>query len=39
VYDVVLTVIYPELTEKLSMKIWKHYEIQKVTEEDFFSAG
>ncbi len=34
-YDVVSTVIYPELTEKLSMKIGKHYEIQKVTEEDF----
>lgn len=34
-YDVVSTVIYPGLTEKLSMKIGKHYEIQKVTKEDF----
>ena len=35
-YDVVSTIIYPGLTEKLSMKIGKHYEIQKVTQEDFF---
>ena len=34
-YDVVSTIIYPGLTEKLSMKIGKHYEIQKVTQEDF----
>ena len=34
-YDVVSTIIYPGLTEKLSMKIGKHYEIQKVTREDF----
>ena len=34
-YDVVSTVIYPGLTEKLSMKIGKHYEIQKVSKEDF----
>ena len=34
-YDVVSTIIYPGLTEKLSMKIGKHYEIQKVTKEDF----
>ncbi len=34
-YDVVSTVIYPGLTEKLSMKIGKHYEIQNVTKEDF----
>ena len=34
-YDVVSTIIYPDLTEKLSMKIGKHYEIQKVTQEDF----
>ena len=34
-YDVVSTVIYPGLTEKLSMKIGKHYEIQKVVKEDF----
>ncbi|WP_191018284.1 type II toxin-antitoxin system HipA family toxin [Treponema zioleckii] len=35
-YDVVSTIIYSGLTEKLSMKIGKHYEIQKVTQEDFF---
>ena len=34
-YDAVSTVIYPGLTDKLSMKIGKHYEIQKVTKEDF----
>ena len=34
-YDVVSTIIYSGLTEKLSMKIGKHYEIQKVTQEDF----
>ena len=34
-YDVVSTVIYPGLTEKLSMKIGEHYEIQKVSKEDF----
>ena len=34
-YDVVSTIIYSGLTNKLSMKIGKHYEIQKVTQEDF----
>ena len=34
-YDVVSTIIYSDLSEKLSMKIGKHYEIQKVTQEDF----
>ncbi len=34
-YDAVSTVIYPGLTEKLSMKIGNHYEIQKVNKEDF----
>ncbi len=34
-YDAVSTVIYPGLTDKLSMKIGNHYEIQKVTKEDF----
>lgn len=34
-YDVVSTIIYSGLTEKLSMKIGKHYEIQKVTQKDF----
>ena len=34
-YDAVSTIIYSGLTEKLSMKIGKHYEIQKVTQEDF----
>ena len=34
-YDVVSTIIYSGLSEKLSMKIGKHYEIQKVTQEDF----
>ena len=34
-YDAVSTVIYPGLTDKLSMKIGKHYEIQKVSKEDF----
>lgn len=34
-YDVVSTIIYSGLTEKLSMKIGKHYKIQKVTKEVF----
>ena len=34
-YDVVSTIIYSGLSEKLSIKIGKHYEIQKVTQEDF----
>lgn len=34
-YDVVSTAIYPNLTNKLSMKIGTHYEIDKVTKEDF----
>lgn len=34
-YDAVSTIIHPGLTDKLSMKIGKHYEIQKVTKEDF----
>lgn len=34
-YDVVSTIIYSGLTDKLSMKIGKHYEIQKVSKEDF----
>ena len=34
-YDVVSTIIYSGLTEKLSMKIGKQYEIQKVSKEDF----
>ena len=34
-YDVVSTIIYSGLTDKLSMKIGKHYDIQKVTQEDF----
>lgn len=35
-YDAVSTVIYPDLTENLSMKIGNHYEIRKVTKEDFY---
>ena len=34
-YDAVSTVIYSGLTDKLSMKIGRHYEIQKVSKEDF----
>lgn len=34
-YDVVSTIIYPGLTDKLSMKIGNHYEIQKIGKEDF----
>ncbi|MGN0739726.1 MAG: type II toxin-antitoxin system HipA family toxin [Treponema sp.] len=35
-YDAVSTVIYPGLTDKLSMKIGRHYEIQKTTKKDFY---
>ena len=34
-YDAVSTAIYPDLTDKLSMKIGRHYEIGKVTHDDF----
>ena len=34
-YDAVSTTIYTGLTDKLSMKIGRHYEIKKVTGEDF----
>ena len=34
-YDAVSTMIYEGLTDKLSMKIGRHYEIGKVTREDF----
>lgn len=34
IYDSVCTVIYPNLTKKLSIKIGKHYEIAKVKNED-----
>lgn len=34
-YDTVCTLAYPNLTNKLSMKIGKHSEIRKVNREDF----
>lgn len=34
-YDAVSTAVYPDLTDKLSMKIGRHYEIEKVTQDDF----
>ena len=33
-YDSVCTLAYPDLTQKLSMKIGKHFEIRKVDESD-----
>ena len=33
-YDTVCTLAYPNLTNKLSMKIGKHVEIKKVNKED-----
>ncbi|MBR3071816.1 type II toxin-antitoxin system HipA family toxin [Fibrobacter sp.] len=38
-YDTVCTLAYPNLTQKLSMKIGKHYEIQKVNQADFEMLG
>ena len=38
-YDSVSTLIYPELTEKLSMKIGSHYEIRKVSKSDFYALA
>ena len=35
IYDTVCTLIYPNLTQKLSMKIGKHVEIKKVNCDDF----
>lgn len=35
IYDTVCTLAYPNLTDKLSMKIGKHAEIRKVNKEDF----
>lgn len=37
IYDAVSTAIYPELTDKLSMKIGSLYELKKVLKEDFWS--
>lgn len=34
-YDAVSTAIYSDLTDKLSMKIGRHYEIGKITQDDF----
>lgn len=34
-YDVVSTTVYPSLTKKMSMKIGRHYELNKIDEEDF----
>ena len=34
-YDIVSTTLYEGLTDKLSMKIGRHYEIEKVSQEDF----
>ncbi|WP_318664713.1 type II toxin-antitoxin system HipA family toxin [Treponema sp.] len=34
-YDVVSTIAYPGLTRKLSMKIGSHYEIEKISLDDF----
>lgn len=34
-YDAVATTIYPELTDKVSMKIGNHYEIKKINRDDF----
>ena len=39
IYDTVCTQAYPNLTQKLSMKIGKHYEIQKVNQADFEMLG
>lgn len=39
IYDTVCTLAYPNLTQKLSMKIGKHYEIQKVNQADFEMLG
>ena len=38
-YDVVSTTIYPGLSDKLSMKIGKQYEIKKVSKNDFFQMA
>lgn len=35
IYDTVCTLAYPNLTNKLSMKIGKHAEIRKVNKDDF----
>lgn len=35
IYDTICTLVYPSLTKKMSMKIGKHYEILKVTKQDF----
>lgn len=35
VYDVVCTMLYPNLTRKFSMKIGNHYEIEKINKKDF----
>lgn len=35
IYDAICTLVYPSLTKKMSMKIGKHYEVLKVTKQDF----
>ena len=39
IYDTVCTLAYPNLTQKLSMKLGKHYEIRKVNQADFEMLG
>lgn len=34
IYDTVCTIIYPNLTRKVSMKFGKHYEFKKINRED-----
>ena len=34
IYDTVSTIIYPNLTRKVSMKFGKHYEFKKINRED-----
>lgn len=35
IYDAVCTIVYPNLTRKFSMKVGKHYEINKINQDDF----
>ena len=34
IYDVVCTIVYPNLTRKFSMKVGKHYEVKKINQDD-----
>jgi len=37
IYDTVCTLVYPNLSKKMSMKLGRHYEIKKISQDDLVS--